>query len=103
VTAILWAGVPGQESGNSITDILYGKINPAARSPFTWGPTRESYGTDILYTPNNGNDAPQDDFIEGNMIDYRAFDKQNITPIYFAKRCEQLGYYFPELGHYVRS
>jgi hypothetical protein len=82
VTAILWAGVPGQESGNSITDILYGKINPAARSPFTWGPTRESYGTDLLYTPNNGNDAPQDDFIEGNMIDYRAFDKQNITLIY---------------------
>jgi hypothetical protein len=82
VTAILWAGVPGQESGNSITDILYSKINPAARTPFTWAPTRESYGTDLLYTPNNGNDAPQDDFTEGNMIDYRAFDKQNITPIY---------------------
>ncbi|KUJ20982.1 beta-glucosidase 1 precursor [Mollisia scopiformis] len=82
VTAILWAGVPGQESGNSITDILYGKVNPAARTPFTWGPTRESYGTDVLYVPNNGNDAPQDDFIEGVFIDYRAFEYQNITPIY---------------------
>lgn len=82
ITAILWAGVPGQESGNSITDILYGKVNPAARTPFTWGPTRESYGTDVLYTPNNGNGAPQDDFIEGVFIDYRAFEYQNITPIY---------------------
>jgi hypothetical protein len=82
VTAILWAGVPGQESGNSITDILYGKINPAGRTPFTWGPTRESYGTDVLYTPNNGMNAPQIDFTEGVFIDYRAFDKQNITPIY---------------------
>jgi beta-glucosidase len=82
VTAILWAGVPGQESGNSITDVLYGKVNPAARSPFTWGPTRESYGTDVLYTPNNGQGAPQDDFLEGVFIDYRAFDAQNITPIY---------------------
>jgi beta-glucosidase len=82
VTAILWAGVPGQESGNSIIDILYGKVNPAARTPFTWGPTRESYGTDVLYTPNNGMNAPQIDFTEGVFIDYRAFDKQNITPIY---------------------
>lgn len=82
ITAILWAGVPGQERGNSITDVLYGKVNPAARTPFTWGPTRESYGTDVLYTPNNGHGAPQDDFIEGVFIDYRAFDAQNITPIY---------------------
>ena len=82
ITAILWAGVPGQESGNSITDVLYGKVNPAARTPFTWGPTRQSYGTDVIYVPNNGNGAPQDDFIEGPFIDYRAFERQNITPIY---------------------
>ncbi|PQE12947.1 beta-glucosidase 1 precursor protein [Rutstroemia sp. NJR-2017a BBW] len=82
ITAILWAGVPGQESGNSITDVLYGKVNPAARTPFTWGPSRESYGTDVLYTPNNGNDAPQDNFAEGVFIDYRGFDAQNVTPIY---------------------
>ena len=82
VTAILWAGVPGQESGNSITDVLYGRVNPAARTPFTWGPTQESYGTDILYEPNNGNNAPQADFTEGIFIDYRSFDAQNITPIY---------------------
>lgn len=82
ITAILWAGLPGQESGNSITDILYGKVNPAARSPFTWGPTRESYGTDVLYEPNNGEDAPQQEFVEGIFIDYRSFDAHNITPIY---------------------
>lgn len=82
VTAILWAGVPGQESGNSITDILYGKINPAARTPFTWGRAREDYGTDVLYEPNNGRGAPQETFDEGVFIDYRAFDRANVTPIY---------------------
>jgi beta-glucosidase len=82
VTAIVWAGLPGQESGNSITDILYGKVNPAARSPFTWGSTRESYGTDLLYAPNNGEGAPQVDFTEGVFIDYRSFDARNRTPIY---------------------
>ncbi|KAJ9151984.1 Glycoside hydrolase family 3 protein [Pleurostoma richardsiae] len=82
ITAILWAGVPGQESGNSITDILYGKTNPSGRTPFTWGATREDYGTDVLYEPNNGNGAPQQDFSEGILIDYRYFDTKNITPIY---------------------
>jgi beta-glucosidase len=82
ITAILWAGVPGQESGNSITDVLYGKVNPSGRSPFTWGATRESYGTDVLYTPNNGNFSPQADFSEGVFIDYRYFDKADTPLIY---------------------
>jgi beta-glucosidase-like glycosyl hydrolase len=76
ITAILWAGLPGQESGNSIADVLYGKVNPTARSPFTWGKTRESYGANVLYEPNNGNGAPQQDFTEGVFIDYRYFDKK---------------------------
>lgn len=74
VSAIVWAGIPGQESGNSITDILYGKTSPG-RSPFTWGPSLESYGTKVLTKPNNGKGAPQSDFKEGVFIDYRHFDK----------------------------
>lgn len=82
VTAILWAGVPGEQSGNSIVDVLYGAVNPGAKLPFTLGFSRENYGTDILYRPNNGYDAPQDQFYEGIFIDYRAFDKANVDPIY---------------------
>ncbi|KAM5351167.1 hypothetical protein ACJ41O_003890 [Fusarium nematophilum] len=74
ITAIVWAGVPGQESGNALADVLYGKVSPG-RSPFTWGRTRESFGTDVLYEPNNGNGAPQHDFKEGVFIDYRHFDR----------------------------
>ncbi|KAE8152086.1 glycoside hydrolase family 3 protein [Aspergillus avenaceus] len=82
IKAILWAGLPGQESGNAIADILYGQVNPGAKSPFTWGKDRESYGAPLLYKQNNGNEAPQIDFTEGVFIDYRAFDKTNTTPIY---------------------
>lgn len=82
ITAIVWAGLPGQESGNSLVDVLYGNVNPAGRTPFTWGATRESYGADILSEPNNGQGAPQENFTEGVFIDYRYFDKTNTTPIY---------------------
>ncbi|KAG9516691.1 putative beta-glucosidase, partial [Aureobasidium melanogenum] len=82
ITAILWAGVPGQESGNAIVDVLYGKVNPSGKLPFTLGKTRESYGTDVLYEYNNGGAAPQTQFEEGVFIDYRGFDRRNETPVY---------------------
>ena len=82
ITAIVWAGLPGQESGNSLVDILYGEENPAGRSPFTWARKREDYGTDVLYEPNNGNGPPQQDFSEGVYVDYRHFDKAGIEPIF---------------------
>lgn len=82
ITAILWAGLPGEQSGNSIVDVLYGDVNPSAKSPFTWGETREAYGAPILTKANDGTGAPQVDFTEGVFIDYRAFDKEDLTPIY---------------------
>lgn len=82
VTAILWAGLPGQESGHAIADILYGRRNPGGKLPFTIGSSQEQYGADVIYEPNNGHGSPQDNFEEGVFIDYRAFDKKNITPTY---------------------
>lgn len=80
VTAIIWAGIPGQESGNAIADILYGRVNPSGKLPFTIGSSRGEYGTDLLYEPNNGAGAPQDQFREGVFIDYRAFDREYRVP-----------------------
>ncbi|CAI6333222.1 unnamed protein product [Periconia digitata] len=82
VSAILWAGLPGQESGNAIADVLYGRINPGGKLPFTIGKSAEEYGPDLIYEPTNGHESPQDNFDEGVFIDYRAFDKQGITPVY---------------------
>ena len=39
----MWAGVPGQEAGNSITDILYGDWNPSGRLPYTIAKQVEDY------------------------------------------------------------
>lgn len=82
VTAILWAGLPGQESGNAIVDVLYGKSNPGGKLPFTMA-RADQFTTSVLTTPNNGQfGAPQQDFTEGLLVDYRGFDANGIKPIY---------------------
>jgi beta-glucosidase len=32
---VLWAGLPGQEAGNSLVDVLYCGRNPPGRLPYT--------------------------------------------------------------------
>jgi beta-glucosidase len=83
ITAVLFAGVPGQESGNAIADVLYGDVNPSGRLPYTVARQESDYGHLLNSTTDPSNPAfLQSDFTEGLYIDYRAFDAQNITPRY---------------------
>lgn len=83
VKAIVWASLPGQESGNSLVDILYGAVNPSGRLPFTIARNDSDYSSDVFFTPNAGNStAPYDNFPEKLLVDYRAFNARNITPRY---------------------
>lgn len=82
VKAIIFAMLPGQESGNALVDVLFGDVNPSGRLPFTVGKTMEDYGPSapILTSPKGL--VPQQNFSEGLLIDYRHFDYYNITPRY---------------------
>lgn len=82
VSAILWAGLPGQESGNALVDVLYGVVNPQGRSPFTWGKREADWGPmQVDYTVPNPK-MPAQVFEEGVYIDYRYFMRQGIEPSY---------------------
>ncbi|GKT80655.1 glycosyl hydrolase family 3 N terminal domain-containing protein [Colletotrichum tofieldiae] len=81
VTAILFAGLPGQESGHSLTDILYGDVNPSGRLPYTVAHAESDFGG-LLNSSVDPGPFPQDNFSEGLFIDYRAFDRDGITPRY---------------------
>lgn len=82
VTAVIFAHLPGQDSGESITQILYGDVSPSGKLPYTVPHNESDYGA--LLNPVTYTDwdryFPQDNFIEGVLIDYRAFDKNGIVP-----------------------
>ncbi|PVH98340.1 glycoside hydrolase family 3 protein [Periconia macrospinosa] len=79
VTAVLFGLLPGQESGNSIADILYGDVAPSGKLPFTVAKKESDYGT-LLNSSVSFDAFPQDNFTEGLYIDYRAFDRDEIEP-----------------------
>lgn len=76
ITAVLYGSLLGQESGNSIVDVLYGDVNPSGRLIYTIAKNESDYNVGICYTHTFT-------FTEGNYIDYRYFDAYNVTP-----RCE---------------
>ncbi|KAH6625224.1 glycosyl hydrolase family 3 N terminal domain-containing protein [Boeremia exigua] len=83
VTAILVAHMPGQESGNSIADILWGEVDPSGRLPYTIANEETDYAKNLLNSTELATtidpDAWQADFIEGNLIDYKEFDARNAS------------------------
>lgn len=82
VKAILFANLPGQESGNALADVLFGRIDASGRLPYTVGKSLGDYGpgAPVLYYPNSF--IPQVDFEEGLYVDYRHFDREGIEPRY---------------------
>ncbi|OCH90098.1 beta-glucosidase [Obba rivulosa] len=79
VTAVLWAGIAGQEAGNAITDVLYGAFNPSGRLPYTIARNASDYPAPLT-TGGGPNDIISIPYSEGLFIDYRHFDALNITP-----------------------
>lgn len=75
VTAVLNAGTLGQESGNSIMDVLFGDVNPSGKLVYTIAKNESDY---------NGQICPccECDYTEGLYIDYRHFDQAGIEPRY---------------------
>jgi beta-glucosidase len=84
VPAILAAHYLGQETGNSIADVLFGNVNPSGRLPYTI-PLHENDSIPIVNItgpPAAKSSAWQSNFTEGLLIDYRYFDAMGIQPLY---------------------
>lgn len=73
VTAVVYGGLLGQESGYAIADVLYGDVNPSGKLVHTIAKNESDYGASV---------CEEDDcaFDEGVYVDYRWFDAQGIEP-----------------------
>lgn len=84
VKAILAAHLPGEESGNSLVDVLWGDVEPSGRLPYTIPKVAADY--DIPITNRTGEDVGrygwQANFTEGLVIDYRHFDSRDTQPLF---------------------
>ncbi|KII93354.1 glycoside hydrolase family 3 protein [Plicaturopsis crispa FD-325 SS-3] len=80
VTGLVWSGLPGQEAGNALVDVLYGAYNPSGKLPYTIGKNESDYAAKVDTTFSLG--IVQIDYSEGLFIDYKHFDAANISPRY---------------------
>ena len=83
VTALIFAHLPGQDSGRALVKLLYSAHSPSGKLPYTVAKNETDYTTLAPSLPL-GQYAffPQSDFTEGTYIDYRSFDARNISPRY---------------------
>jgi beta-glucosidase len=74
VAAILWAGMPGQEAGNALTDVLTGAQEPWGRLSTTMPPVDGAVIASV--TPVDGVLA----YTEGRNTGYRGYDADGTAP-----------------------
>ena len=76
VPAVVEAWYPGMEGGNAIADVLFGRIDPSGRLPFSWPKKLEDSPSHRLGTENK----EEVDYKEKLMVGYRYYDTKNIAP-----------------------
>ncbi|KAG6873646.1 hypothetical protein C0995_013153 [Termitomyces sp. Mi166 len=77
ITGIIYAGAPGEQTGPSIVDVLYGNYNPSGRLPFSIADSEDDYGTTIVYDSPG---SPEIDYTEKLLLDYRYMESKGIIP-----------------------
>ena len=86
VPAIVQAWYLGSEAGNSIADILFGKVSPSGKLPMTFPVSLADNGAHALGaypgTKRDGSDIVDIEYKEGLLVGYRWHDAKKIKPLF---------------------
>ncbi|WP_282367991.1 beta-glucosidase [Pseudomonas sp. PS02290] len=86
VGASLQAWFPGQQGGQALAEILFGKVNPSGKLPITIdkkiedNPSYASYPDPAAYRGDNA--LTEMTYSEGLYMGYRGYDKKHAKPLY---------------------
>ena len=78
VNAIVEAYYPGQEGGNAIANVLFGKVNPSGKLP-------EIFPVKVSDNPAYDNYPGKNhivNYAEGIYVGYRYYDTKNVEPLF---------------------
>lgn len=78
VPSVLEAYYPGQEGGNAIANIIFGKVNPSGKLP-------ETFPVKLQDNPSFNNFPGTDhhvQYAEGIFVGYRHYEANNIQPLF---------------------
>lgn len=85
IAGLVLAWYSGNEVGNAIADVLFGKVNPSGKMPLTFPKRFE----DIPAFPNLTSENGQIHYREDLYVGYKHYQAKNIEPLF------PFGYVFP--------
>ncbi|KAI0514369.1 beta-glucosidase-like protein [Xylaria bambusicola] len=80
VKSVLVAHLPGQEAGDSLTEVLFGDVSPSGHLPYSIPVKESDYPDSVSIKSSPKLSQIQDTYTEGLYIDYKHLNKAGVKP-----------------------